>query len=282
MAPIGSIRKRVEDANFNIQHGRYEAALALLLVAVDGSSKKVYPEGMKSLINPKNEMKNKERYTRFLGVRLRQILGFALDDSAYHEPNLIQFMDGMESPEEQIYTKFRCNDLHESGLPEDLRYVYEPEGVANKLEIAFSENGVRFSSGFLRLLEKVITEAPCNGDEFNVQYYRLKPEDDNSLDSFIDTLSQRHNISSGRVWILTQLIQFIGPYAYQIGDEDLSSSLALALEKNFPEGARTALSLGDGIQPVCLQDDKITDFCIKIVRDIMGSAKLINVTEKTS
>ncbi|EPR9084318.1 hypothetical protein ACU9CO_000603 [Cronobacter dublinensis] len=276
MAPKGSIRKRVEDANFNINYKKYETALALLLIAVDGSARKVYPEGTKSLVNPKKEMGNKERYTRFLGVRIRQILGIDLDDSAYQQPHLIKFVDGIESPEDKIYTGFRCNDLHESGLPDDLRYVYEPEGVSNALQIEFGSEGVRFSSGFLRLLENVIKGAPCNGDEFGLSYYRFITVDNEEMGSLFDRLSQRYNISTGRLGILKELIELAGPDALSLKDEEFAQCLTKILDTKMVGGARTGLCTASSPQPVCMRDGDITSYGIGIVRDMLACGKLVS------
>ncbi|EOL8940743.1 hypothetical protein ACM91Y_002217 [Cronobacter dublinensis] len=276
MAPKGSIKKRVDDANFNIAHGKHEAALALLLIAVDGSSKKVYPEGTMSLVKPKEKMGNKERYTKFLGVRIRQILGIALDDRAYQQPNLIKFIEGIESPEDKIYTSFRCNDLHESGLPDDLRYVYEPEGVSNAIQIEFGNEGVRFSSGFLSLLENVIKGATCNGDEFGLSYYRFITVDNEEMGSLFDRLSLRYNISTGRLGILKELIELAGPDALSLKDEELAQCLTKILDTKMPGGARTGLCTAGSPQPVCIRDGNITGYGVGIVRDMLACGKLVS------
>ena len=49
---MGNIKQRVEDARFNYEHQRYAAALSLLLSAIDGSSRKVFPDGCLSIDNP--------------------------------------------------------------------------------------------------------------------------------------------------------------------------------------------------------------------------------------
>lgn len=278
MISKGSIRKRIEDANFNICHERYEAALALLLIAVDGSARKVYPKGTKSLENPKREMGNKERYTRFLGIRLRQLMGIEIDDEAYFKGVLMKFVEGAESPEDTIYTNFRCNELHESGLPDHLTYAYDSKGVNNQFSLEFHNGEVHFSSGFLRLLESAVVGAPCNGDEFAINHYRLIPTGGEDLQSFIDRFSHRYSISPGRVRILRNLIQFIGPEAGCMNDEKLSFSLTEMLDTKMVGGARTGLCMTMTVEPICLQNGGFTRFGVEIVRDMLSNANLVNLT----
>lgn len=275
---LGGVRKRVEDAKFNIHHGRYEAALALLLIAIDGSARKVYPKDFKSLKNPKKDIGNRERYTRFLGVRIRQLFGVALDDDAYFHGDLPQFVGGIESPEDKIYVGFRCNELHESQLPSDLQYAYDPKGIDNKLSLEFSNGKVHFSSGFLSLLEAVIVGAPCNGKEFGIHYYRLRPTGDVSLNEYINEISQRYGISPGRISILKELVQFIGPDVMKLSDKDLTLSLTKYLDERMPRGARTGLCTAGTAEEICTWDGGITSFGLQIVRDMLQKVKLEDIT----
>lgn len=277
MTSTGSIRKRIDDANFNIEHERYEAALALLLIAIDGSALKVFPKETMSIRRPKEKMGNKERYTRFLGVRLRQVCGIALDDSAYYQEHLPQFVSGLESPEEKIYSGFRCNELHESGLPADLQYVYEPEGVHSQFSLEFSDQGVRFSYGFLRLLEAVVTGAPCNGNEFGIKYFRLRPYDGISTDLYARELGERYNLTLGRMKILIELLQLFGPDSKQINDKELASSLTQLLYERMPGGARTGLCLAKSVKPICEWQTGFTPYGVEILRDILRKADIIQI-----
>lgn len=284
MESKGSICKRVEDANFNIQHGRYEAALALLLIAVDGSARKMYPEGTKSIKYPGNKMGNKERYTRFLGVRLREIFGISMHDRDYYQGELPDLVNSIESPEDKIYTSFRCNELHESGLPEELQYVYEPNGISNTLSLDFMNGEVHFSSGFLRLLEVVITGAPCNGDEFGIKHYRLITNDGSDVLDYINKIGMKNGVTPCRINIMMQLIQFVGPNACNMCDEDLAKTLTKLLDSKMPGGARTGLcspgwlepGFAEAMGPLCDQKSGINSNGVKIARVIMESTHFID------
>lgn len=280
----GSIRQRVDDANLCIQHERFEAALALLLIAVDGSARKMYPEGTKSIKNPKQKMGNKERYTRFLGVRLRQVFGMAMHDKDYYEGELPGLVNSIESPEDKIYTGFRCNELHESGLPEELRYAYEPQGINNTLSLDFVDGEVHFSSGFLRLLETVITGAPCNGNEFGVNHSRLIPNDGSDLFDYMKKIGMKNGVTPGRINMMIELIQFAGPHTYFMGDEDLAKILTHMLDSKMVSGARTGLCSPGWLEPgsaaamgpLCDREGGINSNGVKIAREIMDSTHFVD------
>lgn len=284
MESKGSIRKRVEDANFNIEHGNYETALALLLIAIDGSARKMYPKGTKSIKNPRNDMGNKERYTRFLGVRLREIFGMAMHDRDYYQGELPKLVNGVESPEDKIYTGFRCNELHESGLPEELRYAYEPNSINNTLSLDFIDGEVHFSSGFLRLLEIVITGAPCNGTEFGINHFRLIPNDGSDALDYMKQIGMNNGVTLGRINIMMELIQFAGPHACHMGDEDLAKTLTHMLDSKMVSGARTGLcspgwlepGSAEAMGPLCDWEGGINSNGVKIARKIMDSTHFVD------
>ncbi|ELY4660388.1 hypothetical protein SNO30_003059 [Cronobacter sakazakii] len=277
MSNTGNIRRRIDDIDFNISHGRYEAALALLLIAVDGSARKAFPEDFKSLINPSRRIGNKERYTRFLGVRLRELFGINMPDNAYFSGVLPEFIGGAESPEEKIYVGFRCNDLHESGLPNDLKYVYKHDDNEHSYTLEFSEGQVHFSSGFLRLLRTAIVGAPCNGKEFNIQHFRLVSSCDLSFSEILQRISEKYKISPGRVDILKRLVQFVGPEAEEVDDQQLAKLLTFQLDSRLPGGAKTALCMFTSLEPLCSFENGLTLYSVQIIRDILNYSKFIDI-----
>lgn len=277
MAREGDIRKRVDDARFNISHGKYEAALALLLVAIDGSAKKVYPDRIKSILNPKKEMGNRERYTRFLGVRLREVLGFGVHENAYYEGKLIPISNSEESLEEKIYCGLRCNELHESGLPDDLRYVYLPESSSSAYSLQFTENNVVFSAGLLSLLEEVIVKAPCNGKEFGINHYRLRAKSDDGFKKFIEFYEKDNENFSLVINTLKRLISKVGPQIYST-EEHLIETL---LNKNLVKlgGGATRLFFNPFNNPICMSVERLSPFGLEVIKVMLKEMEFVDIAQ---
>ncbi|MFP7687354.1 MULTISPECIES: hypothetical protein [Enterobacter cloacae complex] len=280
---MGNIRQRVEDARFNYQNGRYEAALGLLLSAVDASAGKVYPKGTNSINSPvngkgrPNEMGNKERYIRFLRVRFAQIMGVILDDDAYHKDYKYLVADDNATPEEHLYVAFRCSDAHESGLPENLKYVFD-DALSDRFQLGVNGTEFRFSSGLLSFLEKVIVEAPCNSDEFGIVHMRILPkEEGKSVEQFISDVSKKHNVSVDRLSILKEILQFAGPEVLEFDDEKLSDELEEILDTKFNLGARTGLSRIPQSEPIFHRQGGLTTFGLIVTKDIINNSKFIKL-----
>lgn len=279
---MSNIKKRVEDARFNYQHGLNESALCLLLSAIDGSAAKLFPKGTISINNPKTkkgkeiEMGNKERYTRFLGVRLAQVMGLDTTDEAYYNSKPFSLIVGDASPEKVIYTAFRCSDSHEAGLPPDLKYVFD-NGISNKYQLEKTDNEFRFSSGFLKMLEQVVVEAPCNGLAFGINHYRLFPKNQMTNAEYTEALSHSFNISFGRVELVKKLIQMVGPEAVDMDDITLAASLTSKLDRHLPLGARHGLFYIRTAEPICLLQGGFTIFGLSIAKTILKTCELRDI-----
>lgn len=279
---MGNIKQRVEDAKFNYEHGRYEAALSLLLSAVDGSARKIFPEGVPSINNPVDKkgnpiaMGNKERYVRFLGVRLAHVMGFHFGEEAYFANPRASMVSGVLSPEEKIYMAFRCSDTHESGLPEELKYVFD-KGLKDQYELQLSGKEFRFSSGLLKILERVIVEAPTNGKEFGIEHFRLLPKEGLNPSSLYSYYEKEFEISKGRVDILRMMLAVI-PDSFNIDDTELVSALNQIFQYYLPEGMKTGLCIGRFRYPPCVRDSGFTPQGIKICRDLLLNFKRVDIS----
>lgn len=224
MSVNGYIKKRIEDSDFLIAHGRYESALLLLLTAIDASAIKVFPEGTDSLDSPKKEgkkqqkMRNGERYKRFLGVRILELLGFVMSNKAYYEklPNITN----SESPQSIIYKALRCNDVHEGRIPYEYHYIYSESSTSDNYSVSFSGNDVVFNRGFLTLLRNVVVEAPCNDEEFGRASLHIDYGGFDSDKEYGLVNKDKFQLSPGRIQYLVQLYVYLKKrYAHLSQDE---------------------------------------------------------------
>lgn len=282
MKSSGHIQKRVSDADFLIANERYEAALLLLLTAIDGSASKIFPPKTLSISNPTrmrkgkevtNEMPNSEKYQRFLGVRLRQIMGSTLSEEAYRQKELPSIIKGHEQPEVIIYRHFRCNDVHESLIPEKYQYVYYDKASIGEVSLRFEHGEVFFSMGFLTLLKNVIVYAPCNGIEFGVKHLRFKNRDGSPECDFFAYYGEHYEIPPGRVLGIREAILKIGESVYSMDDNMLAEKVGKNIEKVFETGLKysfnkEAIMGGDGV---------LTPYGVSIVKDMLDRVVIVDI-----
>ncbi|HGU5559262.1 TPA: hypothetical protein ACM93N_002566 [Escherichia coli] len=112
---MGHILELVNDAQALIERRRYNSALVLLLTAIDASAAKIYPKGCKSYLNPKDTMRPKERFIRFLSARLSDVFGHYLPDEIHSEPVIKDIGNEGRGPAKIIYEVFRTSVIHEGG-----------------------------------------------------------------------------------------------------------------------------------------------------------------------
>ncbi|EMR7155808.1 hypothetical protein WJ675_001012 [Escherichia coli] len=279
---MSNIKQRVEDAKFMMKHERYEGALSLLLSAIDGSAKKIFPEGTISISNPigskgkENAMGNKERYIRFLGVRLANVMGSRFADDAYFSNPRLSIFSGKNTPEEKIYIAFRCNDTHEAGLPNDLKYVFD-EGVSNELAIELIGNEFRFTSGFLSILIDVIAEAPSNGLDFGLRHLRLKAHKHENIDDLKKEISSTFQVSEGRVSSMMDIVLKVGDYAYGNDSGELREHINRAIIKYFNGGVVVGLYMHGRENRLCEENGTLTDNGLKVAQAIIDRTQLIDI-----
>jgi len=230
----GYIKKRIEDSDFLIENGKYESALLLLLTAVDASAIKVFPKGMLSLYKKNTgkigEMGNAERYKRFLGVRVQEILGVVLSSNAYYE-DVFKFTDG-DSPQDIIYKALRCSDVHEGHIPYEYRYIYTDSSTTGEISVSFSGPDVIFDRGFLTLIRRAVVEAPCNDKEFGRESYSISYGGfDNDID-YAHSNKDRFKLSPGRIAILVKKSVAYKKNNPQLSDEELKKLIAAEIKDN--------------------------------------------------
>lgn len=282
MQQAGNIKRRVDDADFLIENKKYESALLLLLTAIDGSAIKVFPAKTQSITNPTrtkknrqiaNEMPNSERYQRFLGVRIRQLLGMVLSEDEYYTKELVHFVEGQDDPEVIIYKAFRCNDVHESSIPTEYHYVYSEDAISNNLSMEFSNGSVKFSSGFLNLLRSAIVYAPCNGTEFGINHFRLMPNSGMTEVDIYDHCKKEYGVSYGKVIAINMLLAGIGPSAHSLDLNELSEIIA----ESINQGTKIGLSSPRDGKPACITNNRFTESGKAMLNYILKNSQVVDI-----
>src|SRR4051812_46429270 len=115
-----SIESAVDDAIALRGARRYEGALTSALIAVAGSSRKLYPNGTASLTRPATAMGDGEAFKSFLGARLSEVIfdcnfGFATSSGV-----ALSFRGKEVLFEEILYSHYRCELVHKCELPQDV------------------------------------------------------------------------------------------------------------------------------------------------------------------
>lgn len=99
-----SIQSRVQDALLLWKSGRCEGAFVNILLAVDATAKKKYPEMNKV----------GERFKRFLTEASRVRMN-------------VEYRGQCQPIEDLLYKWFRCEVAHAGGLPVDIEFMPDPE-----------------------------------------------------------------------------------------------------------------------------------------------------------
>jgi hypothetical protein len=100
-----SIRTRIEDALFLYKNGRYEGAFLTALVAVAATARREDPD---------QKMGDRESFEAFLDKRRRGVLRVEFHGDVHTIPHI-------------LYKWFRCELVHEGGLPIDVEFIESEE-----------------------------------------------------------------------------------------------------------------------------------------------------------
>ena len=137
-----SIRNRLEDAQLLYQNGRYEGAFLTVLIAVAATAR---------LEDPDRKMRDRECFESFLDKRQKGVIKIEFREELHTIPHI-------------FYKWFRCELVHEGGLPIDIEFI-ESDGLS------FRAGGtpnyiLKISYGWFHWLIDVVAEAPCNKKAF--------------------------------------------------------------------------------------------------------------------
>ena len=137
-----SIQSRIEDALLLFNNGRYEGAFLNALVAVAATARRECPDC---------SIGDRERFEKFLDKRWRGVIKVEFRGELHTVPHI-------------FYKWFRCELVHEGGLPIDVEFIETEEmsvragGAPNYI--------LKISHGWFHWLVNSVIEAPCNAKEF--------------------------------------------------------------------------------------------------------------------
>lgn len=137
-----SVRARVEDALFLYSGGRHEGAFLSALVAVAASARREVPD---------RSIGDRECFERFLDQRWRGVLAVEFRGECHPIPRI-------------FYKWFRCELVHEGGLPVDVQFI-DTEELSVRAGGA-PEYVLKVSHGWFHWLIRAVIDAPCNVSEF--------------------------------------------------------------------------------------------------------------------
>ena len=141
-----SIQRRVQDAEFLWQHKRYEGALLSALIAVAATARLRYPN--------RKTVKDGEAFEQFL--------------KAAHSVTLkAEFRGELHTIEHILYKFFRCELVHDGGLPIDIQFLLDTEpGVLSVRAGGSPEFILKLSQGWFYHLLHTVVSAPENKGAF--------------------------------------------------------------------------------------------------------------------
>jgi hypothetical protein len=137
-----SIRARVEDALLLYKNGRHEGAFLNALVAVAASARRDRPD---------KSVTDRDCFEEFLNQRLPGVLA-------------VEFRGECHPIQRIFYKWFRCELVHEGGLPVDVQFIDTEEltvRAGGKPEYI-----LKVSHGWFHWLIRSVVEASCNASEF--------------------------------------------------------------------------------------------------------------------
>lgn len=137
-----SIRSRIEDALLLYQSGRYEGAFLNALVAVAATAR---------LEDPNYAMRDGECFEAFLDKQHRNVIKIEFRGELHTVPHI-------------FYKWFRCELVHEGGLPMDVQFI-DTDTMSIRAGGA-PEYILKISKGWFHWLVNAVVVAQCNANEF--------------------------------------------------------------------------------------------------------------------
>jgi hypothetical protein len=137
-----SIRRRVEDAILLYREERYEGAFLNILVAIAASARREIPN---------RKIGDRDCFEQFLEKRWRGILKVEYRGECHPIPHI-------------FYKWFRCELLHEGGLPVDIEFI-KSQSMSVRAGGA-PEFVLKISHGWFHWLLQSVIQAPRNAEEF--------------------------------------------------------------------------------------------------------------------
>ena len=201
-----SIRQQVDDALALAAGSRHEGALAMLLIAIGGSARKLYP-------SPK--FNDSDAFQWFLAERLGRILRGEPNDARTKESRItVPYRGRQIDLALLLYKHLRCELVHESSLPNDVIFKPANQATPQGVSIGVDENGcVVLDHGWLHILARVVSEADSNAADFGRQAFGLTPKAGIDSEVYKAETLKKFGIDAHRYDLLKVGAKVIGPDA---------------------------------------------------------------------
>lgn len=269
-----TIKEQIEDAKFLAENGRNVGALTVLMLAIAGSSKKAFPSGTRSLVNPKQKMKDCESFTLFLGGRLRKfVTGGAISPEIGESGIYIGFRGESHSLEYVLYKFYRCELVHESTLPDDVKFD-DVRGRVKGIWIDTTDNQIILGAGLIDVLIDAVVYARVNGPEFGIEHYDLacRAPDESA---FLASICKKYDMTRGRVEMLKHVVRNLSP-------SEINGSSDVEVQQQFQgliESGVVAGGMVVGLKNRGILDERsrLLDSGVRVIREIAANYDLVRV-----
>jgi hypothetical protein len=209
-----SIKIQVDDAVFLMKNERYLGALTNLMLAVAASSRKTYPKKeTKSFKFPNDTMRDNEAFKVFVSSSIRKMLFGDYSDAKSENTGIsVNFREKQYDLSEILYKFYRCELVHEGGLPTDVLFS-PPNNDHSGLSFSISRDNNSFvlDHNLLNILLEIVINARCNKNIFNVKNNDIFPVDEYSDEQISESLVNKYDITPGRFSILKEAVRHITP-----------------------------------------------------------------------
>jgi hypothetical protein len=262
-----SIKQQVDDAQFLHKNGRHLGSLTLLLIAVGGSSRRVFPADTPSRTPTKSRpnMGDAEAYKLFLDSRLRDM---RISISLPYGGKQVDIVT-------VLYKYMRCALAHQSELPNDIEFSRsEKETERNQWTLNIEGHRLVLSHGWIALLTDLIVFSRCNAKEFGIKHFDLIPTDGLDDEALTLQLASEYGVDKSALPYLKRAILELTPEAVLSSDDD-------ALRASFISVRESAHLIGAPLMMTKIiagHDFKLTPMGLSLLRSMAGKYQQVELS----
>ena len=276
-----SIREQVEDAKFLAENGKYVGALTHLMLAIAASAKRIFPEGTKSLQEPKKKMPDQESFCLFLGGRLRQVLfGFIGSPELASAGVSLMFREEKYDLAVLIYKFYRNSLIHQGKLDEDVEFLPPAEGETPhfisgiNLNIK-SGNKLSLEAKWIYVFMEVVVCAPCNAAEFGLEHRKFVILEGGDEKVFSDFIIEKYATAPTKYSMFKHVVEMLWPDVKDLSNADISNRfIGLIQSGDVSRGFVNSISR-DGFSDA---NGNLSDKGVNCIREIAQNLKLIIIS----
>lgn len=228
-----TVEARIEEARLLLQLGKLEGAVGMLMVAIAGSSKKVYQ---------RPPFSDNKAFKFFLGGRLRQIL------MNYNGPFPTQSLIKIEFKgkhcclEDIIYEYCRNSILHEAAIAPEIEIsaneILNPNAtiVSNgtTLHLKFGKTLI-LDRNWIEIFFQVVVGAKCNTGAPRHKIKKLVPIIQADADDTNKFLSEEYRLTPRRITRLKEIVKILNPTTInEVNDQQLKDVFFIATKHISP------------------------------------------------